>query len=168
MAALRSQSISSPQAAQRKTRRDSWIRGPTHPHWEHCRVDGKPRGATMRREPYQAHLYSSIRRKAPHPTSWMARERFSFRTRPRTHLKILQAMRKQARRTKPWRVESRLSCRTVHLRNPPFSHPKNRWKEERPPPSGPLPPIDSSPCRPESPAATPPGRSGRPPRAPSP
>jgi hypothetical protein len=44
----------------------------------------------------------------------------------RTHLKILQAMRKQARRTKARKVASRLSCRTVNLRNPPFSHPKNR------------------------------------------
>jgi hypothetical protein len=43
-----------------------------------------------------------------------------------THLKILQAMRKQARRTKARKVASRLSCRTVNLRNPPFSHPKNR------------------------------------------
>jgi hypothetical protein len=44
----------------------------------------------------------------------------------RTHLKILQAMRKPARRTKARKVDSRLSCRTVNLRNPPFSHPKNR------------------------------------------
>jgi hypothetical protein len=43
-----------------------------------------------------------------------------------THLKILQAMRKQARRTKARKVDSRLSCRTVNLRNPPFRHPKNR------------------------------------------
>jgi hypothetical protein len=35
-------------------------------------------------------------------------------------------MRKPARRTKARKVESRLSCRTVHLRNPPFRHPKNR------------------------------------------
>jgi len=35
-------------------------------------------------------------------------------------------MRKQARRTKARNVDSRLSCRTVSLRNPPFSHPKNR------------------------------------------
>jgi hypothetical protein len=35
-------------------------------------------------------------------------------------------MRKPARRTKARKVASRLSCRTVHLRNPPFSHPKNR------------------------------------------
>jgi hypothetical protein len=35
-------------------------------------------------------------------------------------------MRKQARRTKARKVDSRLSCRTVSLRNPPFSHPKNR------------------------------------------
>jgi hypothetical protein len=44
----------------------------------------------------------------------------------RTHLKILQAMRKPARRTKARKVDSRLSCRTVNLRNPPFRHPKNR------------------------------------------
>jgi hypothetical protein len=35
-------------------------------------------------------------------------------------------MRKQARRTKARKVESRLSCRTVSLRNSPFRHPKNR------------------------------------------
>jgi hypothetical protein len=35
-------------------------------------------------------------------------------------------MRKQARRTKARKVASHLSCRTVHLRNPPFRHPKNR------------------------------------------
>jgi hypothetical protein len=35
-------------------------------------------------------------------------------------------MRKPARRTKARKMDSRLSCRTVHLRNPPFRHPKNR------------------------------------------
>jgi hypothetical protein len=35
-------------------------------------------------------------------------------------------MRKPARRTKARKMDSRLSCRTVRLRNPPFSHPKNR------------------------------------------
>jgi len=35
-------------------------------------------------------------------------------------------MRKPARRTKARKVDSRLSCRTVHLRTPPFRHPKNR------------------------------------------
>jgi len=35
-------------------------------------------------------------------------------------------MRKPTRRTKARKVASRLSCRTVHLRNPPFRHPKNR------------------------------------------
>ena len=50
-------------------------------------------------------------------------------------------MRKQARRTKARKVESRLSCRTVNLRNPPFSHPKNRSTVQ-----GSAPPPASSPA----------------------
>jgi len=42
----------------------------------------------------------------------------------RTQLKTLQGIRKPARRTKAWKVESRLSGRTVHLRNPPFPPPQ--------------------------------------------
>jgi hypothetical protein len=87
----------------------------------------------------------------------------------RADLKILQAMRKPARRTKARKVESRLSCRTVHLRNPLSAirrtAPRGFEPSDRPSDAGtpafplgfPSPAANSSECRPESPAvATPP------------
>ena len=75
MAAFLSRSTSSPQASQRNTRRDRESPGPSTPHREQLRVDGKSRGATMSRAPYQLDLYSSIRRNIPKPTSATERER---------------------------------------------------------------------------------------------
>jgi len=78
-------------------------------------------------------------------------------------------MRKQARRTKARNVDSRLSCRTVSLRNPLSATrrtvPRGFEPSDRPSDAGtpafplgfPSPAADSSECRPESPAAaTPP------------
>jgi hypothetical protein len=78
-------------------------------------------------------------------------------------------MRKQARRTKARKVESRLSCRTVNLRNPLSAirrtAPRGFEPSDRPSDAGtpafplgfPSPAADSSECPPESPAAaTPP------------
>jgi len=69
---------------------------------------------------YQAHLYSSIRRKVPHPTSRMARERLPFCARPctfrssttRTGLAFASSVVTLCR--KSWRMLRMRRCKAQH------------------------------------------------------